>query len=152
MKCLAEKTIAPSPLLRESSVRVSRHHLKITIIHLNIWSCDNRTVQCEIKFNKPWSFDNISKYFFRCASISWFQVVSKSVTEWLIFFTASASTGLSDLLYVATYRRTIWGERYVCPDNIEDESHLKIESSSTRTSVIKTKKTMTILLSLFFCL
>ena len=32
---------------------------------------------------------------FRCASISWFQVVSR----WLIFFTASASTGLSDFFY-----------------------------------------------------
>ena len=38
------------------------------------------------------------------------------------------------------YRRTIWGERYVCPDDIEDESHLKIESSSTRTIYHKDKK------------
>ena len=38
--------------------------------------------------------------FFRCASISWFQVVSNWVSQWVsdwYFFTASASTGPSDL-------------------------------------------------------
>ena len=34
---------------------------------------------------------------FRCASISWFQVVSQSVSHWC--FWASASTGLSQLLF-----------------------------------------------------
>ena len=41
---------------------------------------------------------------FRCASISWFQVVSQWVSQWMIFFrfTASASTGLSDLFLSST--------------------------------------------------
>ena len=41
--------------------------------------------------------------FFRCASISWFQVVSKSVGEWC--FSASASTGLSDLFSSSSWRQ-----------------------------------------------
>ena len=42
------------------------------------------------------SLVNLLSYLvFRCASISWFQVVSHSVSHF--FFTASASTGLSDL-------------------------------------------------------
>ena len=39
-----------------------------------------------------WITTLTSEDFFRCASISWFQVVSES----LMFFTASASTGRSD--------------------------------------------------------
>ena len=51
-----------------------------------------------------------AKSIFRCASISWFQVVSKSVTEWLIFFTASASTGLSDLFVACRFAVEMLGE------------------------------------------
>ena len=42
-----------------------------------------------------WSY--IFKEIFRCASISWFEVVTEWVSQSLMFFTASASTGLSDL-------------------------------------------------------
>ena len=38
-----------------------------------------------------------STCFFRCASISWFEVVSESVSH--LPFSASASTGLSELFY-----------------------------------------------------
>ena len=46
-----------------------------------------------------WTFSGHRlKLVFRCASISWFHVVSQWVNHWC--FSASASTGLSELFYI----------------------------------------------------
>ena len=48
---------------------------------------------------------------FRCASISWFQVVSQSVSHWC--FSASASTGLSELFFLASGQHRQLGRFFV---------------------------------------
>ena len=70
----------------------------------------------DISINKAYFLPPSFSFLFRCSSISWFQDVTKWVSEWFTFFrifsnfnyfTASASTGLSEL-FLNEMKRSCW--------------------------------------------
>ena len=73
----------------------------------------------------PHSFDpsfQLILELFRCASISWFQVVS----QWVTFFTASASTGLSELFLIASKLKPLGsGWHHANTRAVDQSAHLR---------------------------
>ena len=66
----------------------------------------------DISINKAYFLPPSFSFLFRCSSISWFQDVTKWVSEWFPFFTASPSTGLSELF---TYHNNDGGTMLMMP-------------------------------------